>query len=76
MADGRGLQKGNAALSIEQDINLEALRKGLLLERESQLRSARAVDPTSGDYFSPYLKPSTSNSLIQHCSTIFPSMIT
>ena len=32
MADGRGLQKGNAALSIEQDIDLEALHKDFLVD--------------------------------------------
>jgi len=32
MTDGRGLQKGNNALSIEQDIDIEALGKDFNFE--------------------------------------------
>lgn len=44
MTDGRGLQKGNTALSIEQDIDLEALGKDFVLDRLVSTSGLRACD--------------------------------
>jgi hypothetical protein len=44
MTDGRGLQKRNTALSIEQDIDFEALGKNALLKRKCCLAGRGSED--------------------------------